>query len=80
MGWLTPSWRDEPMTANQKRYIEIIQECMALYGLGEFNGTTKGEASDYISRYKASYKEMQDVADFEGEMQAMRHEDAGDRI
>lgn len=43
-------WRNDPITKKQKEYIEEMQEKSEL-PLPKFNGTTKGEASDYISTY-----------------------------
>ena len=44
------SWRDLPPTEKQLEYISNIEE----YGVGtpRFTGTTKQEASEYISKYK----------------------------
>lgn len=44
------SWRDDEITKKQKDYIALIQE-FSYYPLPEFDGTTKGEASDYIDKY-----------------------------
>ena len=42
------SWRSDPITDNQKRLIEEMNE-FSEFPLPEFIGTTKGEASDYIN-------------------------------
>jgi hypothetical protein len=42
-------WRDKPATEKQLGYIEFIQEFA--YSAPRFDGTTRGEASDYINKY-----------------------------
>ena len=74
------NWQNEPMTEGQKMYIDVIQSYLPLTGLSEFQGTTKGEACNYISKYKAINREMSEAARLAGETQAITHEDAGDRI
>ena len=44
------NWRDEEITENQKRYIEEMNE-FSEYPLPTFDGTTRGEASDYIDKW-----------------------------
>lgn len=44
------SWRDDEITKKQKDYIDSIQE-FSCYPLPKFDGTTKGEAADYIEKY-----------------------------
>ena len=44
------SWRDDEITEKQKQLITDMQEFSA-YSLPQFTGKTKGEASDYISRW-----------------------------
>lgn len=44
------NWRNEEITENQKRYIEEMNE-FSEYPLPVFDGTTKGEASDYIDKW-----------------------------
>lgn len=41
-------WRNEPMTAKQRDLIAEMNE-MSQFPLPKFEGTTKGEASDYIN-------------------------------
>lgn len=43
-------WRNEPATERQLGYIAEMNE-FSLYPLPPFDGTTKGEASDYIDRW-----------------------------
>lgn len=45
------NWRDEPITEKQLQYIYDIQE-FSIIDLPYFNGTTKGEACDYIEKYR----------------------------
>ena len=47
-------WRDKPATERQLDYIEFIQEfaCSA----PEFDGITRGEASEYIDKYAEEAK------------------------
>ena len=44
------NWRDLPPTEKQLEYISNIEE----FGVQtpKFTGTTRGEASDYIDKYK----------------------------
>ena len=44
------TWKDEPAIEKQLKYIEEMQE-YSVYQLPKFTGKTKGEASEYISRY-----------------------------
>ena len=44
-------WREQPITKKQKEYIIDMQE-FSYYPLPKFTGTTKGEASDYIEKYR----------------------------
>ena len=66
------SWRDDPITEKQKQMIESIEENAGINGaiISKFIGTTKGEASDWISENigKQCYSAY------------CEHEDAGDRI
>lgn len=43
------SWRDDKPT---ERQLEYISDMVEYGGCPKFEGTTKGEAADYISRYK----------------------------
>ena len=43
-------WRKDEITEKQKSYIADMQE-FSEYPLPVFNGTTKGEAADYINKY-----------------------------
>ena len=43
-------WRSDPVTQNQLNLIKEMWE-FSPYPLPEFEGTTKGEAKDYISKY-----------------------------
>lgn len=45
------NWRDEAITEKQQAYIAEMQE-FSQYPLPEFTGTTKGEAADYIDRWR----------------------------
>lgn len=45
------NWRNEPATEKQLEYIAYIQE-FAYIDVPLFNGKTKGEASDYIDKYR----------------------------
>ena len=45
------SWRSESITEKQKAYINDMRE-FSPFNLPLFNGTTKGEAHDYIEKYK----------------------------
>ena len=44
------SWRDDPITQKQREFIEGAMD-YSPYPLPKFEGTTKGEASDWISKY-----------------------------
>ena len=44
------SWRNKPITEKQKECITAMQE-FSHYPIPIFNGTTRGEASDYIDEY-----------------------------
>lgn len=44
------TWRDEPPTQRQLCHIAELNE-FSPYPLPPFDGTTKGEASDYIDRW-----------------------------
>ena len=43
-------WRNDKITDKQKAYINDMKE-FSPYPIPLFNGTTKGEASDYIDKY-----------------------------
>lgn len=43
-------WREDAITDKQRKCIEEMQE-FSYYPLPKFNGTTKGEASDYINKF-----------------------------
>ena len=43
-------WRKDKITEKQLNYIHEMQE-FSEYRLPDFNGTTKGEARDYIDKY-----------------------------
>lgn len=45
------NWRDEPATEQQLQYIYGMQR-FSVIDLPYFNGTTKGEACDYIEKYR----------------------------
>ena len=66
------SWRNDPVTEKQKQLILDMWEDAWRNGalIPEFGGKTKGEASDYISRWLGAccYSAYSP------------HEDAGDRI
>ena len=50
-------WRDKPITDKQRAVIEDIMEYCS-YNPPKFNGTTRGEASDYIDKWgKLTYNE-----------------------
>lgn len=44
------SWRDDPVTEKQLDYCHELSE-NSPYNIPQFNGRTKGEASDYIDKY-----------------------------
>lgn len=46
---MTQYWRDKPITENQMRLIKEMNE-FSDYPLENFNGTTRGEAADWIDR------------------------------
>lgn len=51
-------WRKDTITDKQRQYIREMQEFSEL-PLPPFTGTTKGEASDYISKYsKQAHESM----------------------
>ena len=58
------SWRNDKITDKQKSLIEQIETILDI----EFEGTTKGEASDFISEnIKEAQRESLDmVADYYG--------------
>lgn len=63
------TWRNEPITDRQMKYISDMQEFSEM-PIPLFTGTTKGEASDYIDKYaKIAHETLYNA-----------HEDAGDRI
>ena len=74
-GWKNKTkanWRNDPITKKQEEMILSMQETTGMNGgyIPPFMGTTKGEASDYISenigkQYISLYNP---------------HEDGGDRI
>ena len=53
------SWRDDAPTEKQLTFIEaiykIVNQGLSTEKVPKFNGTTKGEAFDYISKYKELY-------------------------
>lgn len=54
-------WRNDPVTEKQLEYIKNIQE-FSVFPIPSFMGKTKGEASDYISRYAKMVHEGFDFA------------------
>ena len=67
------NWRTDKITEKQKQMIAIIEENAIMNNalVPSFSGSTKGEASDYISKYLhesclSAYLEV-------------IHDDAGDR-
>ena len=50
------NWRDLPITENQRDFIADIMEFSA-YHPPRFNGTTRGEASDYIDAHRKEITE-----------------------
>lgn len=62
-------WKNDPVTDRQLAYIMDMQE-FSEFQLPPFTGTTKGEASDYISKWVGIAHEVI----------YNPHEDAGDRI
>ena len=53
-------WRNEPVTEKQKAHIEEMTE-FSDFPLPEFNGTTKGEAYDYINQWDKKAHEKMDA-------------------
>ena len=53
------SWRDDAPTEKQLTFIEAIYKTinqgLSIEKIPKFKGTTKGEACDYISKYKELY-------------------------
>ena len=47
---MSNGWRDDPITEKQQQFIECAME-FSPYPVPRFNGTTNGEASDWIDRY-----------------------------
>jgi len=47
---MSDEWRSKPITEKQKKYIEEMHE-FSEYPLPTFEGTTRGEASDYIDKW-----------------------------
>lgn len=43
-------WRSKPITDKQKECIEAMMEFSA-YPIPKFEGTTRGEAADYIDKF-----------------------------
>lgn len=77
---MSRDWHLDKMTDGQKSYINIIQQYIPQTGMKPFTGKTKGEACDYIQSYKRIMAEMHEASIEAGELQALEHEDAGDRI
>lgn len=50
-GYIIGNWRKEPITQKQKEYIEEMQK-VSHFPLPQFDGKTKGEACDYIEKYR----------------------------
>lgn len=51
-------WRNDPITQRQRECIETMME-FSQYPIPVFDGTTKGEASDYIDKYgKLAYEDV----------------------
>ena len=65
-------WKNEPITHKQKVLIQNLE-----LDYKEFKGTTKGEASEYITEAIAYYRKRDEE---EGWVQEATHENAGDRI
>lgn len=66
------NWRNDPITKKQNEMIARMEENACMNGaiIPGFNGTTKGEASDYIGKYFHScFLSAYDP-----------NEDAGDRV
>ena len=64
------SWREEPITEKQKAMMASMRENAAMNGamLSYFDGKTKGEASDWISKnigeqYRSLYCEHENAGD-----------------
>ena len=66
------SWKNEPITHKQKVLIQNLE-----LDYKEFKGTTKGEASAYITEAISYYRKRDEE---EGWVQEATHENAGDRI
>lgn len=71
------SWRNDPITDKQKEMIDSIHNACEYLGgsLDVFNGTTKGEACDYISKHAHLLKIASDLYSVEHDL-----DNAGDRI
>lgn len=66
------TWRNDPITDKQKRMISEMQEDAGMNGswIPPFNGTTKGDACDYIhDNLRTVYRSF-----------FTPHEEAGDRV
>lgn len=62
-------WRKDGITTKQLQYIQEMQE-FSKYYIPPFNGTTKGEAAEYINKYSGiAHTSLADIL----------HDDAGDR-
>ena len=64
------SWRNDPITDKQRAMMASMRENAAINGamLSFFDGTTKGEASDWISaniseQYRSLYCEHENAGD-----------------
>lgn len=44
-------WQDEPITEKQRQYIAEMEE-FSIFGLPHFEGKTKGDAAEYIDKYR----------------------------
>ena len=55
------NWRDAPITDKQMEYIRDMQE-FSVFPIPDFDGKTRGEASDYIDRYAKMAHEGFDFA------------------
>jgi hypothetical protein len=47
------TWRDKKPTKKQLDYIAYIQEFDAYQNVPAFKGATRGEACDFINKYRA---------------------------
>jgi hypothetical protein len=45
------AWKNEPMTDKQASFISVMEE-YRFDAFPKFSGTTKGEANQYITRYR----------------------------